>query len=265
MDLQLQGKRALITGSTLGIGRAIAKALIQEGAEVIVTSRDKSRVEATVAELAQHGKVSGIEADCATAEGISQLIEFANNAGNIDILVNNVGYFEVKPFDEIQDADWQKTFDLNIMSGVRLSRAFMNKMMQNNWGRIIFIASDQSSKPNPVMIHYAMSKTAQISIARGLAELTKGSAVTVNSVQVAPTWTDGVKKFMNQMAEKESTTPEEMTKAYFAEGEGRSSLLQRWADPEEIADYVTFLCSPKASAINGSASRADGGMIRSLF
>jgi NAD(P)-dependent dehydrogenase (short-subunit alcohol dehydrogenase family) len=156
-------------------------------------------------------------------------------------------------------------FDLNVMSGVRLSRALMPDMLARGWGRIVFIGSDQSSKPNPSMSHYAMTKTALVSIARSLAELTRDSGVTVNTVQVAPTWTDGVDAFMHQMAEIEGTTPEEMSKAYFAEGEGRTSLLQRWAEPAEIANVVAFLCSPRASAINGSAPRADGGMVRALF
>ena len=165
---------------------------------------------------------------------------------------------------EIERA-WQAMFDLNVMSGVRLSRALMPDMLARGWGRIIFIGSDQSSKPNPSMSHYAMTKTALVSIARSLAELTRDSGVTVNTVQVAPTWTDGVDAFMHQMAEIEGTTPEEMSKAYFAEGEGRTSLLQRWAEPAEIANVVAFLCSPRASAINGSAPRADGGMVRALF
>lgn len=265
MDLELTGKRALITGSTLGIGRAIARALIVEGVEVIVNGRDPERVQETVAELSALGTATGFVADLSTADGAAELAESAKSVGPIDILVNNAGYFEVKEFFEIEDADWQQTFELNIMSGVRLTREFLAPMLESNWGRVIFIASEQSSKPNPSMIHYAMSKTAQISIARGLAELTRGTEVTVNSIRVAPTWTDGVESFMGQMASIEETTAEEMSLAYFAEGEGTSSLLQRWASPDEIANIVAFHCSPRASAINGAASRADGGMIRSLF
>ena len=263
MDLQLKGKRALVSGSTLGIGRAIAEALAAEGAEVIINGRDAGRVEKAVREMGP--KVSGCAADLSTAQGARSLIEFALQAGPVDILVNNAGMFTVKEFFDIEDGDWQAMFDLNIMSAVRLSRALMPPMLASGWGRVIFIGSDQSSKPNPSMAHYAMTKTALVSIARSLAERTRGTAVTVNTVQVAPTWTDGVDAFMRQMAAIERSTPQAMSEAYFAEGEARTSLLQRWARPEEIGAVVAFLCSPLASAINGSAPRADGGMIRSLF
>ena len=265
MDLNLAGKRALVTGSSLGIGRAIAEALLAEGAGVIVNSRDKGRVDQAVAEMSPRGEVSGCVADLSTADGAADLIAFTQDLGPLDILVNNAGTFTVKEFFDIEDADWQDIFELNVMSGVRLSRALMPGMLKRGWGRIVFIGSDQSSKPNPSMAHYAMTKTALVSIARSLAELTRDSGVTVNTVQAAPTWTDGVDAFMHQMAEAEGTTPEAMSKTYFAEGEGRTSLLQRWAEPAEIAHVVAFLCSPLASAINGAAPRADGGMVRSLF
>ncbi|MFT5182009.1 MAG: NAD(P)-dependent dehydrogenase (short-subunit alcohol dehydrogenase family) [Alphaproteobacteria bacterium] len=265
MDLNLSGKRALVTGSTLGIGRAIAETLFAEGASVIVNGRDQGRVDQAVAEMSAGGNVSGCAADLSTADGAAQLIAFAQSQGPVDILVNNAGTFTVKEFFDIEDGDWQDMFELNVMSGVRLSRALMPHMLASGWGRIVFIGSEQGSKPNPSMSHYAMTKTALVSIARSLAELTRDTEVTVNTLQVAPTWTDGVDAFMHQMAEIEGTTPEEMSKAYFAEGEGRTSLLQRWADPAEIANVVAFLCSPLASAINGAAPRADGGMVRSLF
>lgn len=265
MDLGLAGKRALVTGSSLGIGRAIAATLAGEGASVIVNGRDPGRVETAVSEISRRGAVTGCAADLSTAAGARQLIEFATRDGPVDILVNNAGRFTVKEFFDIEDADWQAMFELNVMSAVRLSRALMPPMLARGWGRIVFIGSDQSSKPNPSMAHYAMTKTALVSIARSLAERTRGTGVTVNTVQVAPTWTDGVNAFMHQMADIEKTTPEEMSKSYFADGEGRTSLLQRWARPEEIASVVAFLCSPLASAINGSAPRADGGMVRSLF
>ena len=262
MELDISGKRALVTGSTLGIGRAIAESLLSEGAEVVINSRDAGRVDAAVQELESKGLVTGVVADLSSSEGVNTLI---NEISNIDILVNNAGFFEVKPFFKIEDADWFSMFELNVMSGVRLSRAFMQGMLDRDWGRIVFIGSDQSSKPNPAMVHYAMTKTAQVSVARGLSELTKGTGVTVNTVRVAPTWTDGVEAFLGQLAEIEDTTVEEMSRAYFEEGEGHASLLQRWAKPEEIANVVAFLCSPKASFINGAATRADGGMVRSLF
>jgi NAD(P)-dependent dehydrogenase (short-subunit alcohol dehydrogenase family) len=265
MNLELDGKRALVTGSTLGIGRGIAEALLSEGAEVIVNGRDPERVRTTVSELSELGAVTGIAADLSTADGATEVANHAKSVGHIDILVNNAGYFEVKEFFDLEEADWRQAFELNIMSGVRLAQQLLQPMLDENWGRVIFIASEQSSKPNPSMIHYAMSKTAQISIARGLAELTTGTKVTVNSVRVAPTWTDGVQAFMNQVAQTEGSTAEEMSVAYFEDGEGSSSLLQRWATPEEIANVVAFLCSPRASAINGASTRVDGGMIRSLF
>ncbi|MDW3177987.1 MAG: SDR family oxidoreductase [Acidimicrobiia bacterium] len=265
MNLDLDGKRALVTGSTLGIGRGIAEALVAEGAEVIVNGRDADRVEITVSELSKFGSVTGFAADLSTLAGAAELADYARSRGHIDILVNNAGYFEVKEFWDLEEADWKRSFELNVMSGVRLAREFLRPMLDGNWGRVIFIASEQSSKPNPSMIHYAMSKTAQISIARGLAELTTGTNVTVNSVRVAPTWTNGVQAFMNQAAKTEDSTAEEMSLAYFEDGEGSSSLLERWATPAEIANVVTFLCSPRASAINGASTRVDGGMIRSLF
>jgi len=265
MELGLSGKRALVSGSTLGIGRAIAESLAKEGASVIVNGRDTTRVEQAVAELSDVGTATGVAADLSTAQGATDLAAFATREGPVDILVNNAGMFTVNEFFDIADADWQAMFDLNVMSAVRLSRALMPAMLERDWGRVLFIGSDQSSKPNPSMAHYAMTKTALVSIARSLAERTRETGVTVNTLQVAPTWTDGVDAFMHQMAEIEGTTPEEMSKGYFAEGEGRTSLLQRWARPEEIAAVATFLCSPQASAINGSAPRADGGMVRSLF
>jgi len=265
MDLDLAGKRALVTGSTLGIGRAIAAALAAEGAAVIVNGRDPDRVETAVRDMSARGAVTGCAADLSTAAGAKALVAFAARGGPVDILVNNAGTFTVKEFFEIEDADWQAMFDLNVMSAVRLSRALMPAMLARGWGRIVFIGSDQSSKPNPSMAHYAMTKTALVSIARSLAERTRGTGVTVNTVQVAPTWTNGVEAFMRQMAAIGGSTPEEMSRAYFAEGEGRTSLLARWARPEEIAAVVAFLCSPLASAINGAAPRADGGMVRSLF
>jgi NAD(P)-dependent dehydrogenase (short-subunit alcohol dehydrogenase family) len=265
MDLGISGKRALVSGSTLGIGRAIAESLAKEGASVIVNGRDTGRVERAVAEISAIGAASGFAADLSTADGARDLAAFAIEEGPVDILVNNAGMFTVNEFFDIEDADWQAMFDLNVMSAVRLSRALMPSMLKRDWGRVLFIGSDQSSKPNPSMAHYAMTKTALVSIARSLAERTRETGVTVNTLQVAPTWTDGVDAFMKQMAEIDGTTPEEMSKGYFAEGEGSTSLLQRWARPEEIAAVATFLCSPQASAINGSAPRADGGMVRSLF
>ncbi len=264
MDLGLKGKLALVTGSTLGIGRAIAASLVAEGARVIVNGRREKAVGEAVAALSKGGEAHGITADLMTAEGARKVADAAVKIGPVDILVNNVGYFEVKPFAEISDRDWTDMFELNVMSGVRLTRALFPGMLQRNWGRVVFIASEQSAKPNPDMLHYAMSKTAQVSVARGLAELTRGTGVTVNSVLVAPTWSEGVEVFLEKMAPAAGKTVAEMRTAYF-EGPGRSSLLQRWAEPGEVAAQVVFLCSERASAINGAAQRVDGGIVRSLF
>ncbi len=264
MDLNIKNKLALVTGSTQGIGRAIAQALAAEGARVIVNGRRKAAVLASVEALSKIGEAHGIVADLSTAAGAQQLISESAQLGDIDILVNNVGYFEVRPFAEISDQDWSDMFELNVMSGVRVTRALFPGMLKRNWGRVIFIASEQSVKPNPAMLHYAMSKTAQVSIARGLAESTKGTCVTVNSVLVAPTWSEGVETFLAKIGPQEGKTVAEMRTAYF-EGPGAASLLQRWAAPEEIAAQVVFLCSEQASAINGAAQRVDGGIIRSLF
>ncbi len=264
MDLDLVGRLALVSGSTQGIGRAVARALVAEGARVIVNGRNPAAVASTVAELSARGTVHGVEADLATAAGAAQLIEAAAQIGPVDILVNNVGYFEVKAFADISDDDWQAMFELNVMSGVRLTRALFPAMLARNWGRVVFVASEQSVKPNPDMLHYAMTKTAQVSLARGLAEATKGTGVTVNSVLVAPTWSEGVEKFLGKLAAQEGTSVAEMRTGYF-EGPGATSLLQRWATPDEIAAQIVFICSAAASAINGAAQRVDGGIVRSLF
>jgi NAD(P)-dependent dehydrogenase (short-subunit alcohol dehydrogenase family) len=264
MDLQIKDRLALVTGSTQGIGRAIAEALAAEGAHVIVNGRNAQAVAATAAALSRHAPAHGITADLSTAEGAQKIIDESSVIGAVDILINNVGHFEVKPFADISDRDWLDMFELNVMSGVRLTRALFPGMLERNRGRVVFIASEQSAKPNPDMLHYAMTKTAQVSIARGLAELTRGTAVTVNSVLAAPTWSEGVETFLGKIAPREGKTVERMRTAYF-ETTGAASLLQRWATPQEIAAQVVFLCSPQAAAINGAAQRADGGIVRALF
>ena len=264
MDLELNNRLALVTGSTQGIGRAIAQGLLAEGARVIVNGRDAGRVAQTVRALSATGEVHGVAADLATAAGAQQVLDAAAGIGPVDILVNNVGYFEVKPFREITDRDWRDMFELNVMSGVRLTRGLFDGMLTRNWGRVVFIASEQSVKPNPDMLHYAMTKTAQVSLARGLAESTRGTGVTVNSVLVAPTWSEGVETFLAKIGPGQGKSVDEMRTAYF-DGPGRNSLLQRWATPEEVAAQVVFLCSPRAAAVNGAAQRVDGGIVRSLF
>ena len=264
MDLQIKGKLALVTGSTSGIGKAIAVKLLHEGASVIVNGRSQERIDAVLEKLHPIGKVYGIAADLATAAGTEHLVNTAKEIGDVNILINNVGCFEYKPFFEISDDEWSKLFDLNVMSGVWLTRALMPKMLERNWGRIVFVSSEAGVKPNPEMIHYSVTKTTQIALARGLAEMTKGTEVTVNSALVAPTWTEGVEVFLDKIARSSSTTVEAMRTDYF-EADGVNSLLQRFATSDEIANLVVFLCSKNASAINGAAQRVDGGIIRSIL
>jgi NAD(P)-dependent dehydrogenase (short-subunit alcohol dehydrogenase family) len=264
VDLQIKGKLALVTGSTSGIGKAIAKNLLQEGAKVIINGRSQVHIDGVLQELNQIGTVHGITADISTAAGAEKLISEARAIGDVDILINNVGYFEYKPFFQVTDLDWSQLFALNVMSGVWMSRALMPKMLERNWGRIVFIASKAGVKPNPDMIHYSVTKTTQIALARGLAEMTKGTGVTVNSALVAPTWTEGVEVFLDKIAQSSGTTVEAMKTDYF-KSDGVTSLLQRFATVDEIADLVVFLCSENASAINGAAQRVDGGIIRSIL
>lgn len=264
MDLGLKGKLALVTGSTAGIGYAIAQGLLAEGARVVVNGRTAARVAAAVERLKADGDVFGVAADLATAAGAATVAEAVHSIGRPDVLVNNVGYFEVKPLAELEDADWEAMFQLNVMSAVRLSKAFLPGMLERNSGRIVFIASEQSVKPNPVMLHYAMSKAAMVSVARGLAESTKGTGVTVNSALVGATWSDGVDVFMRGMAQGAGVTVEQMTTDYFRQEAG-NSLAQRFLTPREVADQIVFLCSANASGVNGAAQRVDGGIIRAML
>ncbi|MBI4206185.1 MAG: SDR family oxidoreductase [Betaproteobacteria bacterium] len=264
MDLGIQNRLALVSGSTYGIGRATAEALLREGARVIINGRSESAVKEAAAALSQDGRAYGVAADLSGPEGAGRLLAATAEIGPVDILVNNVGFFEVKKFADITDRDWLDMIELNFMSGVRLTRALLPGMLERNWGRVVFIASEQSAKPNPDMLHYATTKTAQVSLARGLAELTRGTRVTVNSALVAPTWSEGVEAFLGTIASQTGKTVEEMRTAYF-KTTGVASLLQRWAMPQEIAAQIVFLCSERASAINGAAQRVDGGIVRSLF
>lgn len=264
MNLHLENMLALVTGSTQGIGKGVAAGLLREGARVIINGRSEENVAIAVRELSYLGTVYGICADLGTAVGAERLIAEASSIGPVDILVNNVGFFELKPFVEIVDEEWSSLFDLNVLSGVRLARALLPGMLQRNWGRIVFIASEAGVKPNPEMIHYSVTKTAQIALARGLAELTKGTQVTVNSALVAPTWTEGVETFLSKIAFSQGIDVEAMKNEYF-KGDGINSLLQRFATVDEIADMIIFLCSRNASAINGAAERVDGGIVRSIL
>lgn len=264
MNLQMNGQLALITGASKGIGYAIAERLLAEGARVAITGRDANALAHARDRLGGAERVHALQGDLSTREGAEEVVAGVGELGDLDILVNNVGFFEVRDFFETSDTAWASMFELNVMSGVRLARALMPAMLARKRGRIVFIASEQSLKPNPDMAHYAMTKVANVSIARALAELTKGTAVTVNSVLVAPTWTEGVQQFLKPIAEQQGTTVDQMRTQYF-KGEGYSSLIQRFATPDEIANVVAFLASSSASVINGAAVRADGGIVRSMF
>lgn len=257
MNLQLEGKTALVTGSTAGIGLAIATALVHEGASVIVNGRTQARVDTA---LQTSGAAHGIAADLSTDSGIHAVIE---HFPSVDILVNNLGIFEPKPFEQISDDDWRRFFEVNVLSGVRLSRQYLPGMKQRNWGRIIFISSESGLQIPAEMIHYGMTKTAQLAIARGLAETTAGTAVTVNSVLPGPTESEGVGEFVNRLAANQKVDRSTVEREFFANARP-TSLLRRFERPEEIASVVAFLASPSASAINGAAVRADGGVVRSI-
>lgn len=264
MDLKLKNKKALVTGSTAGIGLAIASSLLKEGASVIINGRSKGRIEQAIALLQKEipgCNVSGIVADFADVKHVDALVK---KAGNIDILVNNIGIFEPKGFFDIPDKDWFNFFEVNVMSGVRLSRAFMSYMLQQNWGRIIFISSESGVLTPGEMIHYGTTKTAQLAVSRGLAELTKGTAVTVNTVLPGPTWSEGASEFIKSLA-KTQQLPVEQVEASFFKEERPTSLLQRFATVGEVASMVTYLVSPLASATNGAAVRVDGGVVKHIL
>ena len=263
MDLQLEGKRALVTGSTAGIGFAIAKGLAKEGASVIVNGRSSKRVDEALAALNEarvSGRIEGLAADLGSADGTRATIE---RYPEVDILVNNLGVFEAKPFENISDADWLRLFEVNILSGVRLSRHYLPGMKHRNWGRIVFISSESAVQIPTEMIHYGMTKTAQLAIARGLAETTAGTNVTVNSVLPGPTASEGVNSFVEELARDQKTTRQEVEEQFF-HNMRPTSLLKRMAEPEEVANLVTFVCSPLSSATNGAALRVDGGVVRSI-
>ena len=264
MDLLLKGKRALITGSTSGIGWATARELAAEGVHVILNGRDPDRlthaVERIQAEFAD-AMVDGVASDLATAAGCQHLLEVV---GEIDILVNNLGIFEPKPFEQIGDDDWMRFFEVNVMSGVRLSRHHLAKMKARNWGRIVFISSESGICPPAEMVHYGMSKSAQLSVSRGLAETCIGTGVTVNSVLPGPTRTEGVGEFFATLARDAGQTLAQAEHDFFKFARP-TSLLQRFIEPAEIAAMVTYVCSPRSAATNGAALHAEGGVVRSLI
>jgi NAD(P)-dependent dehydrogenase (short-subunit alcohol dehydrogenase family) len=264
MDLEIRGRRALVTGSTGGIGLAAARQLAQEGSAVVVNGRTRERVDAAVREIrasVQGADVRGVAADLGTAAGCDVVIR---EVPELDILVNNVGIFEPKPFEEIPDADWIRFFEVNVLSGVRLSRHYMPGMRTRDWGRIVFVSSESAVQIPAEMIHYGMTKTAQLAVARGLAEMTVGTGVTVNSVLPGPTASEGVSTFVRQMAESRGVDVGTVEKEFFATARP-SSLLQRFATTDEAASMITYVCSARASATNGAALRVDGGVVRSVI
>ena len=264
MNLHLTEKNALVTGSTAGIGLAIAESLAGEGAHVIVNGRTQARVDAAVARIKEkhpEAKITGIAADLGTAEGVKALV---GQLPDVDVLVNNLGIFEPKAFEEIPDEDWLRLFEVNVLSGVRLSRAYLKGMKKRGWGRILFISSESAVQIPEEMIHYGMTKTAQVAVSRGLAEACAGTGVTSNSILVGPTASEGVGTFVAQLAEQQGQSAEEFEKEFF-NSVRPTSLIKRFLTPEEIAAVAVFACSPAAASINGAALRADGGLLKSAF
>jgi NAD(P)-dependent dehydrogenase (short-subunit alcohol dehydrogenase family) len=258
MDFGLKGKRALVTGSTAGIGFAIAKLLAREGAFVYVNGRTEARVEKAVSEI--EGKVDGVAADLATEQGAETL--FAR-VKEVDIVVNNLGIFEVKPFLEIDDAEWRRFFEANVLSGVRVTRHYLPRMLEKKWGRVIFISSESALQIPAEMVHYGMTKAAQLAVARGIAESFPATGVTVNSVLAGPTESEGVSTFLDDLARQNGRPKEEITRDFFAHARP-SSLIKRFATTEEVEAMVVYLCSEAASATTGASVRVDGGVVRSI-
>jgi NAD(P)-dependent dehydrogenase (short-subunit alcohol dehydrogenase family) len=263
VDLELKGKTALISGSTAGIGRAIATTLAREGARTIVNGRSQAAVDAAVGEIRSTtgGDVLGFAGDLSQASTAEAL---ARRHPGVEILVNNLGIFEPKPFEDIPDEDWRRFFDVNVLSGVRLARLYLPAMKRANWGRIIFISSESAVQIPAEMIHYGMTKTAQLAVSRGLAEALAGTGITVNCVLPGPTKSRGVEDFVDALAKSEGKSFAEFEKEFFKKVRP-TSLIKRFASPEETASLVAYVASPLASATTGAALRADGGVIKSAF
>lgn len=271
MDLQLQNKLILVTGSTSGIGYYIAQEAFRNGAYVIINGRSQQRVDAAINAMAANGDkelITGVVGDFSTAKDTEAFIEKVKATEEqlkmpVYGLVNNVGFFEPKDFQDITDEEWDKYYQVNTMSGIRLSRHFLPKMLERNEGRILFISSEGGLKPLPHMLAYSVSKTSQLGAARGLAEMTKGTKVTVNSILPGPTATESVQEFMHGMAKQNNQTFQEFEKAFFKDTEP-TSLLQRFLDPQEVANVTVFTLSPLASGVNGAAQHVNGGIVRHI-
>jgi NAD(P)-dependent dehydrogenase (short-subunit alcohol dehydrogenase family) len=262
MNLQLAGKRALVSGSTKGIGLAIASGLAREGTEVIINGRSLASVDTALAKIRKavpDARVHGFAGDLAGAAVVDQLVKLFPV---VDILVNNLGIFEPKPFEQISDEEWKRFFDVNVLSGVRLSRAYLAAMKKRNWGRIVFISSESAVQIPAEMIHYGVTKTAQLAVSRGLAETCAGTGVTVNAVLPGPTRSDGVDEFVSQLSGGKPFA--EFESEFFATIRP-SSLLKRFATTDEVANLVVYVSSPLSTATNGAALRVDGGVVRSCF
>ena len=263
MNLELEGRRALVTGSTAGIGLAIAAALAAEGAEVLVNGRTEARVRAAAEQIkARHprARIRGVAADLGTAEGCARVVQ---EIPEVDVLVNNLGIFEAVRFEDIPDSEWTRFFEVNVLSGVRLARAYLPGMKARNWGRILFISSESALQIPVEMIHYGTTKTAQLAVARGLAETTRGTGVTVNSILAGPTRSEGVGSFVEGLAAQRGVSAAQVERDFFSTARP-SSLLQRFATPEEIAAFTVFVASGPASAVNGAALKVDGGVVRAI-
>lgn len=263
MNLELAGKRALVTGSTAGIGLATARLLAAERATVIVNGRTQERVDAaiqTIRQTVEDPDVRGVAADLGTAEGCEDVV---SRIPDVDILVNNLGIYSLQSFETTSDAEWFRLFETNVMSGVRLSRAYIGGMRGRNWGRIVFVSSESALQIPSEMIHYGMTKTAQLAIARGLAETTLGSGVTVNSILPGPTASEALGSFIAQRAEEDGVDAATVERDFFTHVRP-SSILQRFATPEEVAAMIVYICSSLASATNGASLRVDGGVVRAI-
>ncbi|WP_313395547.1 SDR family oxidoreductase [Sphingobium yanoikuyae] len=261
MDLQLSGKTALVTGSTAGIGFAIAKRLAQEGVEVVITGRNQAKLDAAAAELSQAGTIRPVLADPATAAGADALIAAVPD---IDILVNNLGIYEAKDFTDITDADWHHLFEVNVVSGARLARHYFPRMLAKNWGRVLFIASESGLLPPAEMIHYGMTKSAQLAISRGLAEHTRGTGVTVNSVLPGPTRSEGIVDFIRSVVENKDASEAEREAEFFTKLRPLS-LIKRLIEADEVGAMTAYLASPLAAATNGAAVKVEGGMVPTIY
>jgi NAD(P)-dependent dehydrogenase (short-subunit alcohol dehydrogenase family) len=263
MDLGIAGKRAFISGSTAGIGLAAARGLAAEGVHVIVNGRTEARVAAAVEAIRRdqpHATVDGVAADLGTAAGCAEVVA---RFPDVDILVNNVGIFDPKPFEDIPDEEWMQSFETNVLSGVRLSRHYARAMRARNWGRIVFISSESALQIPTEMIHYGMTKTAQLAVARGLAETFAGTGITVNSVLPGPTSSEGVGEFVTRLAASRGADTAVVEREFFQTARP-SSVIQRFSSPDEVASMIVYVCSARASATTGAALRVDGGVVRAI-